>query len=185
MNEQQFLKERFKMTAIASSPHRLRFEPILFEKNQVYLNLACSYEAEFSRITSVLPDASGFFEPQTTLFDLNGRPTESQGTLAYCNEIPVGFGVVGKHSGRNDVAEFYIIPSMRGQMHGYHLAAHLFDQERGWWQVRQIAGAADARAFWIRAISKYTEGRYTEDTFEDPDWGVVTRQVFSSMRENI
>ncbi|MBT1075311.1 hypothetical protein [Geobacter grbiciae] len=51
-------------------------------------------------------------------------------------------------------------------------------QFRGTWEVNQIAGADNAKAFWRRAIGSYTGGAYREDVYSDPYWGTVTRQQF-------
>jgi predicted acetyltransferase len=140
----------------------------------VYMNLARAYEEEFSVLTHKLPDENGVFEPDT----LPVAPYT--GYLLYKNNIPIGFCVVELKVEINDVAEFYIIPSMRNNKLGQELAVTIFDIHPGKWQVRQIEGADKARKFWRKVINFYTDNNYAEAEVNDPDWGIVTRQQFAS-----
>lgn len=140
----------------------------------VYINLARSYEAEFSTLTHKKPNELGIFEPDT-------MPVPPYtGYLLYNNKTPIGFCVVGMVNNINDVAEFYIIPSMRKNKFGYNMAAAVFDLHQGDWQVRQIDGATTAIEFWRKVIKQYTQNIFVETVVSDPDWGVVTRQQFVS-----
>ncbi|MFZ2314563.1 MAG: hypothetical protein WAW86_02750 [Gammaproteobacteria bacterium] len=140
----------------------------------VYLNLARSYEAEFSNLTQKMPNELGVFEPDT-------MPVHPySGYLLYEDKTPIGFGVIELSNQVNDVAEFYIIPSMRKNKLGCVLASTIFDLHPGKWQVRQIEGADVAKAFWRRVINQYTQNDFIEDVVSDPVWGVVTRQKFIS-----
>jgi predicted acetyltransferase len=142
---------------------------------EVYTNLAHSYEAEFSNLTHKLPNESGIFE-------LDTMPSDKYiGYLLYKSNIPIGFCLIEKSEEGNDIAEFYIVPSMRKNKFGYCLAATVFNMHPGNWQVRQIEGAESAKAFWRKVINEFTQNNFIEAIVNDPDWGVVTRQQFVSI----
>jgi predicted acetyltransferase len=144
------------------------------ENTNAYLNLAKSYEAEFSELTHKLPNENGVFEPDTL-------PTAPYtGYLLYRNNIPIGFCIVEINEEINDVAEFYIVPSMRKNKFGQELAITVFDMHPGKWQVRQIEGADKAKRFWQKVIGFYTDAQFVEGEVNDPDWGKVTRQRFAT-----
>lgn len=141
---------------------------------QIYINLARSYEAEFSNLTHKNPNELGIVEPDTI-------PVSPYiGYLLYNDKTPIGFCVVGTVNKLNDVAEFYIAPSMRKNKFGYNMATTVFDLHPGTWQVRQIEGATNAIEFWRKVIKQYTQNNFIEAVVSDPDWGIVTRQQFSS-----
>ena len=161
---------------IALRGHNEHFIVQVNDKNlEVYINLARSYEAEFSNLTHKEPNELGIFEPDT-------MPIHPYtGFLLYRNNTPVGFCVVKIDDKLNDVAEFYIIPAVRKNKLGHTLATTIFDMYPGNWQVRQISGADVAISFWRKVIGKHTQNQYTESVITDPDWGVVTRQKFEIM----
>ncbi|MDR3478612.1 MAG: hypothetical protein P4M14_11345 [Gammaproteobacteria bacterium] len=157
-------------------------EPVLIEIKaenlEVYINLARSYEAEFSSLTHKMPNEHGIFEPDT----LPNPPYV--GYLLYKKNIPVGFCIFEVNEEFNDISEFYIIPAMQKSKLGYSLAATIFNMYPGQWQVRQIPGANDATAFWRKVIGKLTNGKYTEAEVDDTDWGRVMRQQFTYVARN-
>jgi predicted acetyltransferase len=152
-------------------------ELIIIDDNNlnIYINLARSYEAEFSSLTHKLPNEAGIFEIDT----LPVAPYI--GYLLYKSNIPIGFCVIEISEEMNDVAEFYIIPSMRKNKYGDSLAAKIFEIYPGKWQVRQIEGANAAKSFWRSVINKFTQNNYEEESVNDPEWGMITRQQFFSI----
>lgn len=143
----------------------------------VLLNLMQGYEAEFSAITQKTPQPDGLFALDTPLDD------EHEAFLYLeTNDTPIGFCIIGKVENRHDVSEFYIVPSKRSKKAGRDLACAIFDMYSGEWQVRQIAGADKAYDFWNKTISYYTNGQYTNSTLNDPYWGFVRIQHFTSKR---
>ncbi|MHB1949408.1 MAG: GNAT family N-acetyltransferase [Gammaproteobacteria bacterium] len=148
--------------------------PISDKNIKVYINLACSYEAEFSSLTHKMPNEFGIFEPDTM------PSSPYTGYLLYYKNIPIGFCVAKINKEINDIAEFYIIPAMRKQKFGCGFAMSIFDRHPGKWQVREIAGADSAISFWRKVIKKFTHNEYQEAIVTDPQWGVVTRQQFVS-----
>ncbi|HSX27021.1 MAG TPA: hypothetical protein VLE89_08480 [Chlamydiales bacterium] len=103
-----------------------------------------------------------------------------KGFYLFIKDKPAGFVIVGTVDGRSDITEFYILPCYRKLGLGKALAFEIFDRFPGPWQVRQIEGAKDAKIFWHRTIDAYTHGHFTEDQVDDPYWGIVTRQLFTS-----
>ncbi|MBA3581329.1 MAG: hypothetical protein H0W44_02635 [Gammaproteobacteria bacterium] len=140
----------------------------------VFRNLSQAYEAEFSVITGKQPDVNGMFSLDTDCDESH------DGFLLYESDIPIGFAVKGRDSGRHDMAEFYIIPTVRRQGLGEEFAQAIFRHYPGKWQVRQIEGADLARTFWRRVIKDYTHNEFVEEQIDDLYWGLVIRQQFLS-----
>lgn len=139
----------------------------------ILLNLGQAYEAEFSTLTGKNPNKNG-------LFELDAIPNDAYvGYLLYQEQIPIGFCVANVISNPKDIAEFYILPSMRRKQLGISLAHQIFKAHPGKWQVRQIQGADHAIKFWRHAISLCTNNNYNEEITEDPHWGMVTKQTFT------
>lgn len=141
---------------------------------KIFLNLSQCYEAEFSNLTLSMPDRNGLFEIAT----MPNLPYI--GYIIFVDNVPIGFCVANIGAEFNDIADFYIIPSMRKRAYGYKLAEFIFKLHPGKWHVRQIEGANGATLFWRKVIGKYTNGDYEESLVTDKDWGVVTRQTFAA-----
>lgn len=139
-----------------------------------YCNLAHAYEAEFSALTGNLPDRHGIFQPDTMPND------DYTGFLLYDEGLPCGFAVVNLNTSVHDVAEFYVVPVKRLKKLGTLLAHYLFQRFPGKWQVRQISGADHATQFWRRVIAQIQHSNFQEAVVDDPEWGQVTRQCFST-----
>lgn len=146
----------------------------------VYLNLAQSYEGEFSGITGKKPDAKGVFALDTPpLGDC------SVGFLLIMAGTPAGLAaVVVKPESRFEMGEFYIVPCFRRQAWGMRFVHSLWRMLPGQWEVKQIRGAEYASEFWRRVIGEFTQGVFVEDKYEDPYWGLVTRQQFATGQVN-
>lgn len=154
----------------------LNIVPVDASNRATFDRLIQCYECEFSAITEKQPTAEGVFPLDTHLDDCH------EGFLAYLGDIPVGFSVIAlKPDECYEVCEFFIVPVFRKKHLGYHLTASVFDRYPGSWEVKQIAGADDAMAFWRKAIDRYTDGEYQEDIYSDPYWGTVTRQRFRNV----
>lgn len=139
----------------------------------IYLNLAQAYEAEFSRIMQKKPDEHGRFGLDTELGGV------VRGYLLYIDESPAGHCAIAEETdGHFEVCDFYVVPYFRGQQTGQRFIAKLFADLGGRWEIKQVAGAEHAIHFWRKVINHYTRGHFTEDVFNDPKWGLVTRQRF-------
>ncbi|MCG8433847.1 MAG: hypothetical protein MJA83_07450 [Gammaproteobacteria bacterium] len=135
-------------------------------------NLALAYEAEFSSITGKKPGADGLFALDTVPDDIY------DGFLLYAQDQPIGFAIVGHVDGRNDMAEFYVVPSMRRRGIGTYFACAIFNMYKGEWRIRQIEGADKAVRFWRKAIGTYIDEKYEEAIVSGKHWGKLMRQTF-------
>ena len=150
----------------------MRVERIHTPSLSCYHHLSQHYEAEFSPLTGKVPSLEGLYEV-TPIDDAH------EGYLARLSDgTPVGFAVVSVGQEYSDIAEFYVIPTHRKHGYGRDLAFHVFDLYPGPWQVRQIAGADKAHAFWVAVIREYSGGQLTNGVEEDPEWGKVRIQRF-------
>lgn len=99
------------------------------------------YEEEFSPMTGKKPNEAGKFE-----LDVDYRhPNQSFYWIE--GKKKVGFCISQFVDGYFDIAEFYIVPTHRGQKIGEKLAQAIFDKFQGTWQVRQLKQAEAATAF--------------------------------------
>ena len=108
---------------------------------EIFDNLAQAYEAEFSSLTGKMPNEKGLFKVDAPPF------CPYCGYLLIHQAIPIGFVVIDVQSDIKDVAEFYVIPSMRKKGAGYHVASMIFNKYPGHWKIRQIEGAFNAVNF--------------------------------------
>lgn len=144
------------------------------ENLSIYLNLAQCYEAEFSRLTGKKPDEQGLFELDTQLSEnIKGLLLIVEGTPAAIAAISV------KEQKHYEVCEFYVVPSFRKNSLGMRFAHLIWKMYPGEWEIKQIAGAEYASEFWRKTITTFGLKSYEENSYEDPYWGVVTRQRFS------
>ena len=143
---------------------------------QVYLNLSQPYEAEFSIYTKKVPDENGLFVMDTLIGGSVG------GFLLYIERAPAGLAAIAETApGHYEVCDFYVVPIFRKNRMGQQFAHQLFTMMPGEWESKQIEGATRAIAFWRRAIGAFTQEQYVEDIYQDPYWGPVTRQSFSTL----
>ncbi|KXO12681.1 hypothetical protein AKG98_3876 [Moritella sp. JT01] len=145
----------------------------------VYMNLAQAYEAEFSKIMQKKPDEDGLF-PLDTQIDGN-----VSGYLLYVDGVPAGHTAIANETpDRHEVCDFYVVPYFRKNKVGKRFISQVFNNLGGSWEIKQVAGAEHAVKFWRDVLSDYTSdndiaGGYVEDSYDDEQWGVVTRQRFS------
>jgi predicted acetyltransferase len=89
--------------------------------------------------------------------------------LAYADESPVGFALVGSAQrhvgdpGAKDMVEFFVARHVRRNGFGRTMAAQIWQQYPGSWLVRVYQGNAPAMRFWEPAISTHTSGHYREE----------------------
>ncbi|MUK75293.1 hypothetical protein GNP84_00075 [Aliivibrio fischeri] len=145
----------------------------------VYMNLAQAYEAEFSKIMQKKPDGNGVFPLDT---ELGGKVS---GYLLYVDGVPAGHTAIANETNNHfEVYDFYVVPFFRKNQVGKSFISTLFKQLGGSWEMKQVEGADHAVKFWRDVVGTYTTENnikqgYQEDTLDDPQWGIVTRQRFS------
>ncbi|MBF9002733.1 GNAT family N-acetyltransferase [Vibrio nitrifigilis] len=151
----------------------MRLVKVTSDNIHVYTNLAQAYEAEFSLIMGKKPDKNGLFPLDT---QLGG---DVMGYLCYIDDLPAGHAAI-EHIARDhfDICDFYVAPVFRQQQTGRQFASLLFEMLRGKWEIKQVEGAEHATKFWRRVVNEYTAGHYSEDQYQCPRWGLVTRQCF-------
>lgn len=146
---------------------------IVQENNEDLNRLIQDYELEFSVITNKKRNSDGFFD-----LDVNLNSTDNY--LLLENDLPIGFCIKGLNNGIHEIFEFYIIPSMRRSNRGQNFAIQIFEEYSGEWQVKQISGADKATLFWRKTIANFTSTTFKEALTEDPYWGKVIMQSFTS-----
>jgi predicted acetyltransferase len=72
--------------------------------------------------------------------------------------------------------QFFVLKGFRRRGVGGAAAIDVFDRHPGRWQVGQMPGNANARAFWRRVIGAYASDAWTEETIDLGYWqGTVQR----------
>lgn len=149
--------------------------PVTEVNLHIYHNLAQCYEAEFSPLTGKKPDASGRFALDTEIGD------NVLGYLLYIGDTPAGLAAIASKGDNSfEMCEFYVIPLFRKNAAGIRFAHAIWTRHNGTWEIKQIEGAEYATAFWHKAITRFDGTAYTEDHYNDPYWGNVTRQKFTT-----
>lgn len=152
----------------------MNITPVTETNSHVYHNIVQCYEAEFSAITGKKPNASGLFELDTHLGD------DTLGFLLEIDNTPAGIAAIHcKEAQDYEVCEFYVIPYFRKNGIGMEFAHTIWKNYPGDWEIKQIQGAEYATVFWRKTIKSFNETEYTEESYDDPYWGIVTRQKFS------
>ncbi len=148
---------------------------LICESNSyVFDQLVQDYEDEFSSITGKTKNQNGKYD-----LDVDWR---APNTGYYWEEdsCMVGFCIIDTVDDNLDVGEFYVVPAYRNKRVGQKMAFAVFNQHPGQWQVRQLLTAELAQKFWQRVINDYTGGNYAESQMDDPTWGQVICQRFTS-----
>ncbi|HEX5711196.1 MAG TPA: hypothetical protein VFX68_07590 [Sulfuricurvum sp.] len=78
-----------------------------------------------------------------------------------------------------EVCEFYVVPYFRKNAIGMRFAHAIFESYPGDWEIKQIQEAEYTTKFWRKTIERFNETTYTEECYDDPYWGIVTRQKFT------
>lgn len=152
----------------------MKIIPVTETNSPIYHNLIQCYEAEFSPITGKKPNASGLFELDTHLAG------DTIGFLLKIDDAPAGIAAIRcKEDHRYEVCEFYVVPYFRKNGIGMEFAHAIWKSYPGEWEIKQIQGAEYATAFWRKTINSFNNTTYTEESYDDPHWGVVTRQQFT------
>lgn len=154
-------------------PNPMIITPITETNSPIYHNLIQSYEAEFSPITGKKPNDSGLFELDTHLGD------DTLGFLLLIDNTPGITAIRCSEAQGYEVCEFYVVPYFRKNGIGMEFAHAIWKSYPREWEIKQIQGAEYATAFWRKTIHSFNETSYTEESYDDPYWGRVTRQKFS------
>ncbi|MDD2779946.1 hypothetical protein [Sulfuricurvum sp.] len=149
-------------------------KPVTETNSHIYHNLVQCYEAEFSPITGKRPNPSGIFELDTHLGN------DTIGFLLYIDDIPAGIAAIRcKECHSYEMCEFYVLPCFRKNSIGMQFAHTIWENHPGDWEIKQLHGAEYATKFWRKTIERFNNTAYTEESYNDQYWGVVTRQQFT------
>ncbi len=152
----------------------MKIIPVTKTNSHIYHNLIQCYEAEFSPITLKKPNASGLFELDTHIGD------NVLGFLLMIDNTPAGIAAIEcKEAQAYEMCEFYVIPYFRKNGIGMEFAHMIWKNYPGGWEIKQIQGTQHATAFWRKTIKCFIETEYSEECYDDPYWGIVTRQTFT------
>ena len=107
------------------------------------------YAYEFSEFTRQIIEEDGEYAYQC--FDAYWTDPDRFPYLITTHAGLAGFALV--HAGSpHDMAEFFVLSTLRRAGVGVDAARQLFELHPGTWQVRQMTANARATAFWHRAI---------------------------------
>lgn len=132
------------------------------------------YAYDFSEVTGDDPDAEGLF--RVPPLDRYWQEATWRPFLLQVGGRCAGFAIVNRRSGlmdpteRWDMAEFFVVRRHRRAGVGTQAAVLAFQAFPGPWQVRQMAGATAATAFWRTTIRRYTGGQFHELDCDDARW---------------
>jgi predicted acetyltransferase len=147
---------------------------------EVLVNLLQLYVYDLSEILLLDVEDTGRF--QEIPVDASWTDASRFPFLIRVGERLAGFALVHRRSRLSgsadvwDMAEFFVLRRYRRTGVGREAAHRIFAEHPGKWEVRQLSANAPATAFWRRAISVYTDGRFTEELLDDERWhGPVQR----------
>jgi len=157
--------------------------PAVVEQKPLVARLFQLYAYDFSEVTGDDPGPAGLFRVPS--IDRYWQETGWRPFLLEVDGACAGFVVVSGRSrladglDRWDMAEFFVLRRHRRAGVGMRAAVLAFEAFPGPWEVRQMARATAATAFWRKVIDRYTGGRFKEVTWDDARWrGPV--QMFDS-----
>ena len=99
--------------------------------------------------------------------------------MLYIDGVPAALtAIINKPDEQFEVADFYVVPYFRQNKIGKRFVSQVFANLGGRWEIKQVAGADHAVKFWRDVLTDYTKGNFTQDSYQDEVWGLVTRQIF-------
>ncbi len=157
-------------------PRSVSLTPAKRSDQKLIANLMQLYLHDLSEYSEESVSQAGVFEyPYLDLYWIEpGRYP----FLIHSDETIAGFALVREISPQvYELAEFFVLRSLRGQKVGERAARDLFSRFSGTWHVAQEAANTPAQAFWRAIIGAFTDGQYIEEVSEQP---AGPRQVFIS-----
>jgi len=133
------------------------------------------YGYDFSEVVGMDVGDDGLFDVGTTLARCWAEPSRH---VFWCKVDAklAGFAILDERSrltgdpGVVDIAEFFVMRKYRRQGVGSIFATRVFDLYPRRWEVRERAQNTAARAFWRKAIDRYTGGNFEEILLDDERW---------------
>ncbi|GAB4224237.1 MAG: hypothetical protein Tsb005_21070 [Gammaproteobacteria bacterium] len=152
----------------------LRLEKVKNYKSVPFAHLQQLYEFEFSTVTHYELNPDGLYDPEMLKSHWSKQGVDIY--VLYYKAIPIGFTVVNLASmidgdpHKKDIAEMFVMPNYRRQHVGEWMTYKIFAMYKGSWEVRQLAGLAKARAFWLRVIERFTQNQFEELHLNNDVW---------------
>ncbi len=149
----------------------LRIQLAGIHDKPVIANLLQYYLYDFSEFDDTEMESDGTF----TYPYLNHywREPDRSPYVFFLGDVPAGFALVRKDSDPrsgelfSDLAEFFILRSLRRRRFGTVAATGLWNHIGGAWQVRVLKSNLVAYKFWRPLIASYTEDQFREEMIDD------------------
>lgn len=152
------------------------------EYQDIIKNLMQFYIYDFSEFIACDVEADGLFEPYQQLDTYWKEPNHRFPWLIKAGDKYAGFVLVRLVETTDgnyfSIAEFFILKKYRRQGMGAKVAAQIFDQYKGKWQVYQKETNKPAQQFWRSVIDDYTNGMFEEK----PGEGRITQYFDNSSK---
>ena len=148
--------------------------PAGVEQKALFVQLFQLYAYDFTEVTGDDPGHDGLF--RVPPLDRYWQEPWWRPFLLHVGGACAGFVIVSGRSRRVeglerwDMAEFFVLRRHRRAGVGTRAAILAFNAFPGPWEVRQMARATAATAFWRKVIDRYTTGQFEEVAWKDDRW---------------
>jgi predicted acetyltransferase len=136
-----------------------------FEEKNILKNLMQFYDYDFSEFTDEDVLDKGHYD-EYPYMDQYWEQTNRVPYLIRVEGNLAGFVLVRTideaHYSYYSIAEFFVMKKYRRSGVGKQAAEAIFGKHRGQWEVYQIERNKPAQIFWVKVISEYTNGNYSE-----------------------
>jgi predicted acetyltransferase len=132
---------------------------------EVIKNLMQLYIYDFSEYVNYDVGENGLFSAYPDLLDYWKGAGDKFPYVIKKEGKYVGFVLVKRIKSEKEqfsIAEFFVMKKYREQGIGKAVAGHLFRLYKGWWEVHQRENNQAAQQFWIKVISDYTNGEFSD-----------------------
>jgi len=136
---------------------------------EVIRNLMQFYVYDFSGYVDYDVEENGLFGAYPGLDDYWKEPADKFPYIIKKGGKYAGFALVKATRSEREafsIAEFFILKKYREQGIGKAVATQLFGLYKGFWEIHQRQNNQPAQQFWIKVISDYTKGQFS-DRFEN------------------
>ncbi|MEX1030705.1 MAG: GNAT family N-acetyltransferase [Paenibacillaceae bacterium] len=135
------------------------------EEKDILKNLIQFYDYDFSEFTDEDVLEKGNYS-EYPFIDLYWEESSRVPYLIRVEGSLAGFVLVRTVEEANyiyySIAEFFVMKKYRRSGIGKQVAETVFNKHRGQWEVYQLERNRPAQTFWVKVISEYTNGNYSE-----------------------
>jgi predicted acetyltransferase len=154
---------------------RIELEDVYADDVSVLDNLMQLYKYDFSEFEDEDVEPSGRFP--FIGFDSFFAERDPHAYLVRVDGNLAGFALAYRSEAFRDPSEsvwwmheFFVMRRFRKHGVGQRVAAQLFEQFPGTWEVGQVPTNTGAQAFWRKVIGRYTGGDFEEFELDDDRW---------------